>query len=170
MIGMFWNIRGMGLTRNSPSSGQEYMLVISLHGPFLIVQHNPETTNNGTEDVEGRTEHHVAATPIVETQEKQNQVTTLVKHSNNHYRFGHQIEDNIVPIINFIMIQIAKNNGTSVAKKLFNETRGRGAGGAPAHKYISAQQLKARTRMSIRNKALRLQQEANDEGDLDGLL
>jgi hypothetical protein len=75
------------------------VLVISFHGPFLIVQHNPETTNNGTEDVEGRTEHRVAAAPIVETQEKQNQVTTLVKHSNNHDRFGHQIEDNIIVIL-----------------------------------------------------------------------
>jgi hypothetical protein len=151
------------------------LYILDDNGPFLIVQHNPETTNDGTEDVEERTEHRVAAAPIVETQEKQNQVTTLVKHSNNHDRFGHQIEDNIVAIINFIMIQIppncsTKNNGTTVAKKLFKEIRGRVAAGASAQppRYITTRQLGATTRQAIKDKARR-QKELN-EGDLDGLI
>ena len=149
------------------------LYILDDNGPFLIVQHNTETTNDGTEDVEERTEHRVAVAPIVETQEKQNQVTTLVKHSNNHDRFGHQIEDNIVAINNFIMIQIppncsTKNNGTTVAKKLFG--RGRVAAGASAQppRYTTARQLGATTRQAIKDKARR--QKEQDEGELERLI
>ena len=153
------------------------LYILDDNGPFLIVQHNPETTNDGTEDVPLSTEHRVAAAPIVETQEKQNQVTTLVKHSNNHDRFGHQIEDNIVAIINFIMIQIPPNCSTNntVKKKLFKG--GRVAAGASAQppRYIpqqqlgaTARQLGARTRQAIKDKERR--EKEQDEAELARLI
>ncbi|RLN28423.1 hypothetical protein C2845_PM05G21700 [Panicum miliaceum] len=104
----------------------DFETVMAPYRQALLPKHTPQTNNNTDIDEAGSTEDSIAATQVVHSQQLAKQIAPR----------------SILTIDRSNLAPSSKNASTAnVAKSLFNENHGRGAGAAAGSKYISSQQL-----------------------------